>query len=198
MKLLKDNSTKQFTKLMGIVGASIAIAATLYPQINQPATAKTITQNPPSETTKPQNQLNQIDRLFVLEATQAGIAEIEIAKLALQKSQNNSIRQYAQQMIKDHTDANQELTQLATQKGITPPTNTSPKYQAIIAQLSQLSDANFDQAYKDEAGINGHMENLIIHSRQIQLGQDEDLKSLAAKSIRLIDAHLQMIDALSK
>ncbi|WP_232317211.1 DUF4142 domain-containing protein [Anabaena sp. CA = ATCC 33047] len=182
---------------IGIVGVSAAIALSLYPQINKPATAKSITQNSPPEITNPQTQLNPIDQIFVLEATQAGIAEIEMAKMALQKTQNNTIKEYAQLMIKNHTEANQELNGLASQKGITSPTDTAPKHQAIIAQLSQLSDSNFDQAYINEAGINGQMENLIIHTRQLQLGEDPDLKAFAVKNIRLIDANLQMISALS-
>ncbi|HEY9804158.1 MAG TPA: hypothetical protein V6D25_27755 [Leptolyngbyaceae cyanobacterium] len=36
-------------------------------------------------------------------------------------------------MIQEHTPVNQQLVQLATQKGITPPTDVGPKYQAAIA-----------------------------------------------------------------
>ena len=40
------------------------------------------------------------------------------------------------------------------------------------------------------------MENLIIHTRQIQLGQDPDLQAFAAKTIPVVESHLQLLDLL--
>lgn len=192
MQLLQKKLPKKLSSLIGIIGLSAAIAITGYTQVNPKAIATNITQNPLPGT----NQLTQLDRLYATEAAQAGMAEVEMAKLALQKSQDNKVKDYAQQMIKDHTPVNQELMQLAKQKGITPPTDIGAKYQAVIAQLSKLSGTNFDQAYITEAGINGHMENLILHSRLLQLGQDQDLKAFAIKNMPLIEAHLQLIEKL--
>ncbi|MCC2695394.1 DUF4142 domain-containing protein [Nodularia sp. LEGE 04288] len=192
---------------MGIVGVSatmaiagggaLPIAITGYGQINQRASAHTIPNSSITLETKiAQARLSEIDRVYVQEAAQAGMAEVEMAKLALEKSNNDNVRQYAQQMIQDHTPANKELMQLAQQKGITPPTDVGPKYQAIITQLSQLSGANFDQAYRNEAGMNGHMENLVIHTRQLQIGQDPDLQAFATKNIPIVERHLQLVDEL--
>lgn len=193
MKLLQRNFAKKLTNLIRIVGLSAAIAVVSYSHL--PATAKIITQNSP-ETTQAQTQISQLDRVYITEAAQAGMAEIAMANLALQKSQDDKVKQYAQQMIKDYTPVNQELMQLATQKAITPPTDMGIKYQALITQLSKLSDANFDQAYVNEAGINRNMEGLILNSRLLQLGQDTELKAFAAKSIPLIEAHLQLVEKL--
>ncbi|MBE9052517.1 DUF4142 domain-containing protein [Nostocales cyanobacterium LEGE 11386] len=182
---------------MGIIGVSTAIAVTGYSQINQKAIAQTTPNvSTISGTNISQARLNAIDRVYVNEAAQAGMAEVEMAKLALEKSNNDNVRQYAQQMIQDHTPANKELMQLAQQKGITPPTDVGSKYQAIIAQLSQLSGADFDLAYRNEAGMNGHMENLVIHTRQLQIGQDPDLQAFAAKNIPIVERHLQLVDEL--
>ncbi|UKO97713.1 DUF4142 domain-containing protein [Nostoc sp. UHCC 0870] len=193
MKLLQRNFAKKLTNLITIVGLSAAITVVSYSHL--PVTAKIITQNPP-ETTKEQTQISQLDRVYITEAAQAGMAEIAMANLALQKSQDDKVKQYAQQMIKDYTPLNQELMQLATQKAITPPTEMGIKYQALITQLSKLSDANFDQAYVTEAGINRNMEGLILNSRLLQLGQDTELKAFAAKTIPLIESHLQLVDKL--
>lgn len=151
MNLAHENLTKNLTNLMGIIGVSTAIAVTGYSQINQKAIAQTTPNvSTISGTNISQARLNAIDRVYVNEAAQAGMAEVEMAKLALEKSNNDNVRQYAQQMIQDHTPANKELMQLAQQKGITPPTDVGSKYQAIIAQLSQLSGADFDLAYRNE------------------------------------------------
>jgi putative membrane protein len=195
MKVLQIKVTKQLTNLIKTVGLSVAIAVVGYSQINSPAIAKIISQNP-AETTKQQTQISQLERVYLTEAAQTGMAELAMAKLALEKSQNDKVKQYAQQMIKDHTPINQELQQLATQKGITLPTEMGMKYQALITQLSKLSGADFDQAYINEAGINTHMEGLILNSRLLQLGEDKELKAFAGKNIPLIESHLQLLEKL--
>ncbi|MDH6060250.1 DUF4142 domain-containing protein [Chrysosporum bergii ANA360D] len=191
MNLLYGNLTRKFTCFLGIVGVSSAITIAGYAEINQQAMADT---RPHNYTILP--RISEIDRVYVQEANQAGMAEVELAKLALERSKNEQVRQYAQQMIQDHTPLNQELMQLAQQKGITPSTNPSPKYQALKAQLSEFDGSIFDEAYINEAGINGNMENLVIHTRQIQLGQDPDLQAFAAKSIPVVETHLQLLDFL--
>ncbi|MBD2451761.1 DUF4142 domain-containing protein [Nostoc sp. FACHB-152] len=133
-----------------------------------------------------------MDRLYVTESAQGGLTEIQLANLALQKSKNNEIRQYANQMIQEHTPVNQQLIQLATQKGLKPPTALGPKYQAAIARISQLSGADFDRAYKNEAGINLHMEFLVVQRRQTKLGQDADLQGFATKNIPVTQRYLEM------
>ncbi|GBE91287.1 DUF4142 domain-containing protein [Nostoc cycadae] len=81
---------------------------------------------------------------------------------------------------------------MANQKGITTPTTLSPKYQAAIARLSQFSGGDFDQAYKEEAGINLHTEYFVVQRRESQLGQDSDLQAFATKNIPITLRHLQM------
>ncbi len=206
MNPLNRNLAKKLLSILTIVGISAAIA------IFSPTIFSTLTQvnatTPPGEiaqtpggTTRPQTgtqtQVTELDRIYVTESAQGGLTEVRLAQLALQKSQNNNIRRYAQQMIQEHTPVNQQLVQLATQKGITPPTDVGPKYQAAIARLSQLPSREFDQAYQQEAGINLHMEYLVVQRRQSLLGQDRDLKAFANKNIPVAQRHLQQGERLS-
>src|SRR5690606_10789437 len=55
---------------------------------------------------------------FVEEASAKGIAEIETAKLAPEKSQNEAVKGFAQMMIDDHRRANQQLAELARSKDL--------------------------------------------------------------------------------
>ncbi|WP_414550180.1 DUF4142 domain-containing protein [Anabaena sp. CCY 0017] len=204
MNLFPRKLAKKFNYFMGIVEISAAmllvsstIAITSYAQINQRAIAQTTPNSSTTLETKIlQNSLSEIDKIYLQEAAQAGMAEVEMAKLALEKSNNENIKQYAQQMIQDHTPLNQELMQLAQQKGMTLPSNLNPKYQAFKTQLSELSGENFDLAYTNEGGINANLQNLIIHTRQLQLGQDPDLQAFAFKNLPVVEAHLQLVDLL--
>lgn len=193
-----------FIAISGITTAVVCFSSTafsttnqfqapFYQEIWQATTTGEITQTPPDTgIRRPQPRVSELDRLYITEAAQGGMTEVQLARLALQRSRNNEIRQYAQQMIQEHTPVNQQLMQLANRKGITPPTTIGLKYQAAIARLSQFSAKDFDQAYKEEAGINLHMEYLVVQRRQSQLGQDPDLKAFATKNIPIAQRHLQM------
>jgi putative membrane protein len=198
MNLLHKKSwVKKLPQLMGIMGVSSAIAITGYVPTYQQAIAHTTPINSLSrETTISQASLSEIDRIYVEEIAQAGMLELEMAQLALEKSDNENIKKYAQQMIQDHQALNQELMQLAENKGITLPTTLSPKHQALKTQVSKLSGTQFDQAYINEAAINAHIQSLILHTRQIQLGEDQDLQAYAIKTIPIVDTHLQLAEML--
>ena len=55
---------------------------------------------------------------FIDEASASGIAEVELAQMALTKSTMDEVRHFAQMMIEDHTAVNRELRKLATAKGL--------------------------------------------------------------------------------
>jgi putative membrane protein len=213
MNRFKHCSANTAAQFIGIAGESTLFAlVNHFAAIAHPSSTLTsnnfLTQSSPASginspiqpvkpsTTAQARQVTALDRQFVLDAGQGGMAEVALAQLALQRSKNNAVRQYAQRMIKEHTLANQELMQLAKQKGIAPPTNLG-KYEAVRAQLSQLSGPAFDQAYLNDAGVNSHMENLAVHRRQAQLGRDPDLKAYAAKYTPTVAAHLQMAEQMA-
>lgn len=95
-------------------------------------------------------------------------------------------------MIQQHTQANEKLMRLAIQKGITPPTTIGSKYEAIMTQLMQFSKASFDKIYMNEMGINRHLEAAAVFQRQAALGQDQDLKTFATKTLPTVHRHFEM------
>src|SRR5687767_9718813 len=62
------------------------------------------------------------DKDFWTEAAQISMIEVALSNVAVQKAQSDAVRQFAQQMVTDHTQANQELMTAAQAKGVTIPT----------------------------------------------------------------------------
>lgn len=143
-------------------------------------------------------RLSAIDRQFIIDAAHGGVAEVTLGQLALQRANSPEIKQFAQRMIQEHTQANRELIQIAASKGFTPPTSPGPRYEAVRQQMLQLSGADFDRAYMTEAGLNGHLESAAIYQRQIALGQDADLKAFAAKTLPIVQQHLRMANTMKQ
>ena len=95
----------------------------------------------PSDTTTPssgsttsptQNSLSSSDKRFMIQAAQGGTAEVQIAQLALNKASSDQVKQYAQEMIDQHSQANNQLAALAAQKGVTLPTDHRLQKSGVI------------------------------------------------------------------
>ncbi len=142
----------------------------------------------PSPTTP---SLSQFDRQFMVQAAQGGIAEVELGKIARQKASSNIVKEYARRMVVEHTQANARLKTLAQQKGVTLPTAIGKKNEELKQKLSKLSGAKFDKEYMKEAGVKSHEEQAKLFSRQVERGQDPDVKNFAATTLPVVQKHLQ-------
>jgi putative membrane protein len=141
----------------------------------------------PSGTAK----LSKADQHFVMKAASAGMAEVQAAQLAQQKSQDQKVKDFAQKMITDHTANNQQLASLAQQKGLTVPTTLDAKDQKQLDALSKLDGSKFDRMYmKDQ--VKDHQMVLKLMQHEAQSGQDADLKAFATQTTPVIQQHLDM------
>jgi len=138
------------------------------------------------------SSVSKADQRMMKNLAEANFAEIETGKLALQKSQNDQVKAYAQKMIDDHTQAQKELEQLAQQKGVTLPTETDMKHKAAAKALSALEGEKFDKMYMNQVGVLDHKNTHRLLSKAQKDSKDPDLKALAAKMTPTVDNHLTM------
>ena len=141
------------------------------------------------------NSLSSKDKNFVMQAGQVGMLEVELGRLAVQRGSSAGVKQYGQEMVEEHTRANQELMQLAMQKGVKLPTEMSTQNKALMERLSGLSGTSFDAAYK-QAMIESHNQAIALFQAQSQQGQDPDLKAWATQKLPNLQAHLQMVNQM--
>lgn len=128
---------------------------------------------------------------FWTTAARDGMAEVELAQLALKKSQNADVKKFAQTMITDHTKANNELKSLAAKKNITLPTDVSSSQKDTMEDLSGLSGAEFDKEYVDTM-VSDHESAVELFEDNTD-NSDADIKAFAAKTLPTLKSHLQMI-----
>lgn len=94
------------------------------------------------------------DAEFVDKAQQAGKAEVQASQVAVQRSTNPAVKRFAQQMVTDHSKANEALRQLAAKKGVSVPNDTAVN--PDIEALKQKKGHAFDVAYMALAGPDAH------------------------------------------
>lgn len=136
--------------------------------------------------------MSSMDQKFMMMAAKGGMAEIEMARVALQKSSNDSVKQYAQKMIDDHTMAGDELKQLASTRGVMLPMQPDAKQMAMMAKMQRLSSIKFDMMYVKEAGVKAHQHMEKLFMEESMNGKDMEAKAFAAKTLPVVRMHLQM------
>ena len=151
-------------------------------------------QSPGGGETSP-TSLSSRDRTFVMQAGQLSMMEVELGRLAVKRGSSAGVKQYGQEMVEDHTRANQELMQLAMQKKVELPTEMSTQNTALIDRLSGLSGKSFDTAYK-QAMIDSHKQAIALFQAQSQEGQDPQLKAWATQKLPKLQAHLEMVNQM--
>jgi putative membrane protein len=104
------------------------------------------------------------------------MAEIQTGRLAVSQGASESVRQFGQRMIDDHTRTSRQLMQMASTAGFTPPPTLDAKHQAAAAKLARLTGAEFDRAYMKQM-VKDHQEAVSLYQRQSTRGTMPDLRS---------------------
>lgn len=140
--------------------------------------------------------VEEADAKFTTQAAVGGMAEVELGKLALEKSSNPQVKEFATMMVKDHGMANTELMAIAKQKNITLPSTVDDEHKKKMDDLSKKTGADFDKAYVS-AMVDGHKSTLKLMEDESKNGKDADLKSFATKTAPIVQSHLVMINKIN-
>lgn len=140
--------------------------------------------------------VDEADAKFTTQAAVGGMAEVELGKLALEKSSNPQVKEFATMMVKDHGMANTELMAIAKQKNITLPSTVDDEHKKKMDDLSKKSGADFDKAYVD-AMVSGHKSTLKLMEDELRDAKDADLKAFATKTAPIVQSHLVMINKIN-
>lgn len=130
-------------------------------------------------------------------AAQGGMSEVELGQLAQQKASNAQVKQFAQQMVQDHGQANTKLMQVFQQKNITPPETIGAKNSAMREQVADLSGAEFDREYMSQM-VEDHTEDVASFEREVSNGKDPEVKAWASQTLPTLRQHLQKAQSINQ
>lgn len=151
----------------------------------------------PGSTTPATNaKLNAQDRDFVKQAAMGNLEEVDEAKLAAQHAQRDDVKNFAQQMITDHTKANSDLQAIASRLGVTPPAQLDKEHATRLARLSKLTGPQFDKTYIQDQ-VAEHRKTVSLFEKEAKSGQNPDLKTFASNTLPTLQRHLQMAQDIS-
>jgi len=135
--------------------------------------------------------MSPADEDFIVKVGHDDRAEIKFSELALDRSSNPAIQQFAQRMITDHTEINDRLKRLADYWSVLLPLTLDDRDKKAYDHLSNLSGADFDRAF-----INWQIR---AHDKAIDLFKDrqgyssvDDVTNFTSKTLPTLRDHLRM------
>jgi len=163
---------------IALVGLLIAVPALASAQTPARGTAKE----------SHNSKLAHADEKFMKDAAAGGMAEVQMGQLAEQHAASDGVKQFGKRMAADHAKANDELKQLASQKGVQLPSALDRGHQRLYDRLSKLNGADFDREYMKEM-VKDHDKDVKAFQKQADSGKDADLKAWASKTLPTLKEH---------
>jgi len=137
---------------IGIVPIALAIAVTIGCDRNDRRDANGAPVGTAGTTA---DNVRAADRDFVKDLAIAGMAEVELGRLAVEKAATPEVKKFGQMMIDDHTAAAEKLKSIASKYNIPVPTEMDDKHRDLRDDLAKKSGLEFERSYI-EAMENGH------------------------------------------
>lgn len=135
------------------------------------------------------------DANFVRKVADANMTEIQLAKIALEKSQKQDVKDFANRMTKDHGNAEDQLKSIAEKINVPIPDHVSGQHQQTIDRLSKLDGEAFDKAYA-KAMVDDHTKVVAMFEKTEGKLQNPDLKKFAQDTLPTLKEHLELAKKL--
>lgn len=123
--------------------------------------------------------------------------EVEAGKLAQDKATTQELKAFGEMMVTAHTDSTAKLKAAAAKADppVTPNPTLNAEQEANLATLRQATGAEFDKAYKTQQ-VAAHEKALAAMKDYAANGEVPSLKTFAADTVKVVQAHLEKAKAL--
>jgi putative membrane protein len=130
-------------------------------------------------------------------ATTSNMFEIESSELALTKTQLESVQEFAEHMVEDHTAAGEDMqAAVSEQGGVTVPTALDEKHAGMLSELEAASGEQFDQLYI-QMQTQAHQEAVALFQSYSENGPDGEIKDFASDTLPTLEEHYDEITSIA-
>jgi putative membrane protein len=131
-----------------------------------------------------------VDEAFALFIASASLAQIEGARLVLKSTNNAGIVDFAQRVVRDHTETLDALRRIVAPRGLELPQAATGRHADLVTKLGGVAPAERDGAFIHRFGLDAHKEAISLTERHIEEGRDPDLKRYAEQTVRTLREHM--------
>jgi putative membrane protein len=141
---------------------------------------------------KDKNKDSRGDDTFAQKASIVDLAEINLGNLAARLATSQQVKQFATQMVADHTKSSRMLLSICDRKSLKTATAMDKKHQELFDKLAaKLSGSEFDRDYMKRM-VMGHEKAVELYRHEAKEGKDADLKAFADKTLPIVESHFKM------
>jgi putative membrane protein len=133
--------------------------------------------------------LSEQDRGFIRDAAKANQDEIDLGKLAQQKSSNAQVKSYGQTLVNDHSKNLKELENLAAKNGVSVQPFQGATARAEYQRLEGLSGAMFDRSFASQM-IQDHEKAISMFEQALKDTQDPAMRTYINSTLPVLRKHL--------
>jgi putative membrane protein len=134
---------------------------------------------------------------FLVDATNGGMAEVALSRLAMEKTSNESIKHFADLMVSGHTAVNDEIRALAARKNVTLPSDVSEENKKKADDMMKKAGKDFDKEYINVM-IKDHEKAIDLFEKATNNLKDAEVISFATNTLPNLRGHLDSIKLIKK
>ena len=153
--------------------AALICPLAVYAQVNLPA------------------KVNPAEQAFLRHAAEINIADVDLAQLAQENSSAESVKQFAQRVINDHTNNEQKVKDLAARVDVVLPDQLSANQTDEYARLTKLSGPEFEHAYINDM-IQGHEQAISQYENEAKTATNSAVRMYASETLPMLREHLKL------
>jgi putative membrane protein len=132
---------------------------------------------------------------FMIKAVQANLAEVDMARIAVQKTQNSDVKDFANMIESDHKSALEDLADLMQNNGMSPSSVLSPDAMTDIEKMSALSGAEMDREFINVM-VSDHQKTIEMFRNHLNIAQNPDVRKYAENLLPELEMHLEKAQKL--
>lgn len=136
-------------------------------------------------------------------AVAANQGDISFAKVALERSKNSDIREFANTMVKDHSSVIKQAVALVTKLGVTPKGNAVTKSlddqaKSTVKKLKSVSQKDFDKTYIDNEVAYHKAVISAVKDVLVPDSSNKELKDLLQGVVPILETHLKHAESVQQ
>jgi putative membrane protein len=121
---------------------------------------------------------------------------VKLSELANDRASDPKVKDFAKQMVTDHTQANDELKPIAESNKIPVPTKLTGEHEVAYKHLEKLSGAKFDAAYV-QIMVSDHDKTVSAFEEASSKSKDPSLKAFVDKTLPVLRQHKEHIHEIA-
>jgi putative membrane protein len=138
---------------------------------------------------------SKADEMFLKDAMQGDLAEVNMGKLAQEKAQSQGVKDFGKMLEQDHSEHSQKVQSKAQELGVTAPQEPNATQKSMYEHLSKLSDAQFDGQFV-KAMVTDHKKDIAEYEKEAK--SKSPLADFAKETLPTLEHHLQTAERLIK